>query len=432
MRTSTMPRRSMLAAFLAITGSVAVAPPVLAAGDPVPELRRHARPLASTAPGGDLGDLAPLGRTVGGAGVVGLGEATHGSREFFTMKHRVFRYLVEKKGFSAFSLEAGWSSGVRLNEYVVSGKGDPRAIMREEFGELAPWNVQEYLDLLRWMRAHNATHPDKVHFTGNDLNFPSLGRELIGKVTDFVKAHRPDLLPQVESRYRRLQAAPAGNPYLDLPPADRKVIADQAAEVLSLVQRLRPDRWTAQHARSIAQTTRFLAFDLKDREEIPKAMLYRDRVMALNTAWWHEQTGEKVLLSAHNGHVTYVPDDAENYPKTQGAFLRDRLGEGYVNIGFTFTRGAFNAQNSEEVWTRFTVGPPAPGTNEETLARVSASDYYLDLRRLPAGARNWLRQARLTRSIGTGYPEDPYRIALARSYDGLFHLHDINESKLLG
>ena len=85
------------AAASASAASASVAQPASAhgdAGDPVAELGRDAHALRSTEPYGDLRDLRPLGAMVADAAVVGLGEATHSSREFFTMKHRVFRYLV--------------------------------------------------------------------------------------------------------------------------------------------------------------------------------------------------------------------------------------------------------------------------------------------------------------------------------------------------
>ena len=147
---------SALAALLLSLGAVVAAAPPSSAQPPVPALERDAHPLRTTEPQGDLGDLRPVGRMVKDARVVGLGEATHGSHEFFAMKHRVFRYLVEEKGFRSFALEGSWSSGLRLNDYVLHGKGDPRRIMREEFQDIYSWwNNTDYLNLLTWMRSYN-------------------------------------------------------------------------------------------------------------------------------------------------------------------------------------------------------------------------------------------------------------------------------------
>jgi hypothetical protein len=59
---------------------------------------------------------------IGDASVVGLGEATHGSHDFFALKHRVFRHLVEEKGFCPFALEAPWSTGLLLDDDVVHAR----------------------------------------------------------------------------------------------------------------------------------------------------------------------------------------------------------------------------------------------------------------------------------------------------------------------
>ncbi|MGI3198688.1 erythromycin esterase family protein [Streptomyces sp. GLT-R25] len=139
------------------------------AGGVVDAIERSAHTLRSTEPEGSLGDLDVLGRMVKDAEVVGLGEASHGSQDFFRMKHRVFRYLVEQKGFRTFSLELAWSSGLRLNDYVLNGKGNLKDIANEEFqGAYRIWNNQDYINLIEWMRDYNRQHPkDKVQFMGN-------------------------------------------------------------------------------------------------------------------------------------------------------------------------------------------------------------------------------------------------------------------------
>jgi erythromycin esterase len=125
------------------------------------------------------------------------------------MKHRVLRHLVEKKGFRTFSLELPWSSGVRVNEYVLYGKGDLARIAREEFqGSYRIWNNRDYLGLIEWMRAYNRHHPtDPVHFAGNDMGYA--GPELYGWVTDYVSRAHPQLRSRVTALYDGL--APTTN-----------------------------------------------------------------------------------------------------------------------------------------------------------------------------------------------------------------------------
>ncbi|MFF0742821.1 erythromycin esterase family protein [Streptomyces sp. NPDC004111] len=450
-------RSTAALALLVALGTVAATAPASFAGEPsptasasspVPALERAAHPLRTTEPGGGFADLRPLGRMVGDARVVGLGEATHSSHEFFALKHRVFRYLVEEKGFRSFSLETGWGGGLRLNDYVLHGRGDLRKIMDEEFQSFYSWwNNTDYRDLLLWMRAYNRQHPqDPVRFTGNDFGFA--GPELYDRITSYVAAHRPALLPRVTELYRGLRPTTAmaehTAAYMELPLAARKSMAGRTSAALALLKRHAPAAgsdgkaraaydWAVQHATAVDQTARGYAFDFEDPEQSAQSMRYRDSVMADNVAWWQRRTGDKVLLSAHNGHVALVTHSPEMYPKVQGSFLRDRLGKGYLSVGTTFDRGSFNATDDTEKVRRFTVGPAKPGSNEDTLDKVRHRDYVVDLRNVREPGRGWLAAPRSTRSIGTAYPGPgvEFPVALSRSHDVVVHLEKVAAARLL-
>jgi erythromycin esterase len=442
-------RRCVVGALLALAlcaagtnAAASVAQPASAHGDaddPVAALAHDALALHSTEPYGDLRDLHPLGAMVADATVMGLGEATHSSHEFFTMKHRVFRYLVEEKGFTTFSLETGWSGGVRLNEYVRYGAGDLNQIMKEEFqGSYRFWHTTEYRDLIEWMRDHNSRHATQVQFMGNDVGYA--GPELFDRVTAYVRAHHPALVAQFVEAYRDLRpATDAGtwmSTYPELPMAQRQAVAAAAQQALDALTAADGDTeeftWTVQHARAITQVATLYAFYSDDPAKFREAMLYRDQVMADNTVWWHQQTGAKILLSAHNGHVGYEPHEPEQYPRMQGAFLRDRLGAGYVSVGFTFHQGSFNAQDENDQLGTFAVGPAPAGNNEYIVDQVAPSDYLLDMRSVPAVARAWLAEPRPTHSIGSGWPQPDRPIALGRTHDILIHLHRVRAAHLLG
>jgi erythromycin esterase len=430
-------RRTVPLALVSTLGlGVLVAPQAGAAPastDPVPAIERAAHPLRSTDPGGSAKDLRPMGRMVGDASVVGLGEATHGSHEFFTMKDRVFRYLVEEKGFTTFSQEVSWTTGLRFDAYVrgAGDEGDVRALVHKELAK-TPWDTEEYVELLTWMRAYNAEHPHRrLRFMGNDLNYPEIGGELFDGVTDYVRAHEPGLLPRITELYAPMRRLTDGDAYMARPLEERRQLAGNAREALRLLEKREPASsdskftWALQHARSLLQTATVYAFALDTPEGQKDAMLYRDRLMALNTAWWQRHTGDKVLLSAHNAHVGYESYDSR-YPKMQGAFLRDRLGKRYVSIGFTFDQGSLMAQSAEsEVWKPRSVGAATPGMNEYTLDKVRYDDYFLDMRTAPATARKWLDKTRLTKSIGTAFPDGPHKIRLGPTHDILIHLHRV-------
>ncbi|MEU2561981.1 erythromycin esterase family protein [Streptomyces longispororuber] len=483
-------RRKLLAATAAAAAGTVLAAPVASAAAPAPvrraagrrtttqeaavvrALERVAHPLRSTEPGGRTSDLRALGSMIGDARVVGLGEATHGSHEFFTMKERVFRHLVEEKGFTTFALEMSWSAGLRIDEFLQGGEGDARQVAAEALAG-SPWEREEFASLIGWMRDHNRRRPRRtVHFMGDDIGAPALGDRIFTRVTSYVREACPRSLPRLEELYAELRPFDDAFAYLRKPLAERRRNAVRAQEALDLVTacagpggadqeraarrtrtgahgraarhagtgdrepaarhaRNEAHEWAVQHARNIAQTFAFVSLDPSDPDSVAAAEHLRDRAMADNVTWWHRRTGDKILLSAHNGHVGYLSTAPEMYPRTQGAYLRDALGRDYLAIGFTFNRGSFLTKDTsfDGDWKKTTVPPAARGMHEHTLDRVHHRDHYLDLRTVTGPARSWLDTARPVYDAGSVFEADPLpTLAVGQAYDVLVHLHRVREA----
>ncbi|GLV88143.1 hypothetical protein Slala03_78320 [Streptomyces lavendulae subsp. lavendulae] len=447
-------RRLLLAATAGLATTALLAPAAAAApvtpatpapagmpgqqADALRALERAAHPLRSTEPGGNTADLRALDAMIGEAGVVGLGEATHGSHEFFAMKQRVFSHLVEERGFTTFALEMSWTAGLRIDEYLQGGPGDARRIAKETLTG-SPWAREEFVSLIAWMRRYNDRHPGrKVHFMGNDIGAPRLGDDVFDRVLSYVRTSRPQDVTRLEELYARLRPLDDVFAYLRKPVAERRLDAATAQQAFELVTGHKGAggdayEWAEQHARSIAQTFAFASLDLSDPASVSAAEHFRDRVMADNTAWWHRRTGDKMLLSAHNGHVGYLASDPVMYPKTQGAFLREALGRDYAAIGFTFGRGSFlTATTLGSPWSEVAVPAATPDMQEYTLDRVRHRDYYLDLRTLPAAGRTWLNTPRPIYEAGSAFKKDPLpTLAITGAYDVLIHLNQVHAATSL-
>ncbi|WP_370217679.1 erythromycin esterase family protein [Kitasatospora sp. GAS1066B] len=376
---------------------------------------------------------------VGDAKVVGLGEATHGSHEFFALKDRVFRYLVEQKGFTTFALEMSWSAGLRIDDYLQHGNGDARQVVHETMAG-SPWDREEFVTLVQWMRDHNRHHPDHpVHFLGDDIGAPSLGAPVFDAVTDYVRRTHPESLPRLNDLLTGLRPLDDAIGYLNRPLAERQQNAATAQQLLELMESQgKPGNddfeFALQNARNIAETYTFLTVNVDDPASLTAMERYRDQVMAETTTWWQRRTGGRILLSAQDDHVGYTATDPTTYPKTQGAFLYDTLGADYLAIGTTFDQGSFLSKDQAlgGDWKTFTVPPAGPGTNEYTLDQVRYRDYYADLRKAPAAARTWLDVSRPTYDVGTQFPVDPTpELAIGRAYDVLVHLHTVREARKL-
>jgi erythromycin esterase-like protein len=131
--------------------------------------------------GNGFADMEPLKKVIGNARIVSLGEATHGTREFFQLKHRMLEFLAAEMGFTIFSIEANMPEAYRLNDYVLNGVGDPAKLLKGMY--FWTWDTQEVLEMIQWMREFNKSGKGRVQFTGFDMQTPDVAGVI---VRDFV------------------------------------------------------------------------------------------------------------------------------------------------------------------------------------------------------------------------------------------------------
>jgi len=124
----------------------------------------------------DLRWLDPLA----GKSVIGLGEATHGTSEFFNAKHRIFRYMVEKHGYKIFAFEADFGESLFINEAVQQGNPEEIESLMLSKMHFWTWRTREVKELLEWMCTYNQgkAEEDKVHYVGVDCQFNTYHPEM--------------------------------------------------------------------------------------------------------------------------------------------------------------------------------------------------------------------------------------------------------------
>ena len=140
-------------------------------------IRTHAVRLTTPEAGHGFADLQRLKPVIGNARIVSLGEATHGSREFFQLKHRMLEFLATEMGFTIFTIEANMPEAYRLNDYVLNGTGDPAQLLRGMY--FWTWDTEEVLDMIRWMRTFNQSGKGRVEFTGFDMQTPAVAQDIV-------------------------------------------------------------------------------------------------------------------------------------------------------------------------------------------------------------------------------------------------------------
>jgi erythromycin esterase len=371
-----------------------------AANDVLEWIRRNAVRISAATAGSGFADLSPLKRAVGDARIVALGEATHGTREFFQLKHRMLEFLVTEMGFSIFSIEANMPEAYHVNEYVLKGEGDPAKLVQ---GMRAwTWDTQEVLDMVRWMRDYNRSGKGPVQFTGFDMQSPVVAIE---NVRDFIARWNQEFLPVLE-RVVDLTKATRGDRNAS------EAIRTAALEWEKIVTHMEARRsrreegseWAIQNARVAYQCMRMggeLAAPLK-------AMAWRDSCMATNIKWILDQSkSAKIALWAHNWHVKTGKGAGNEI--MMGPLLRKMYGDQLTTFGFAFHQGSFRAMSRNGTVQTFSVKPAPVGSLDAMLATSGIPLMALNLRDdVPRNGpvADWFRAPHATRNIFQGYAEE--------------------------
>jgi len=369
----------------------------------------HGIPLASVEVGKGDADLAPIGKLVAGARIVALGEATHGTREFFQLKHRLVEYLVGRQGFTVFAIEANQPECRAINDYVLHGKGSARDALEGIY--FWTWRTEEVLALIEWMRAWNAdpAHARKVQFTGFDVQATPVAH---ATVAAFVERVAPDQAKAWLAPLAPLAGPGAQELVAKASPEERgKLTAGLAALAGAFDQRR--NTWAAAAGAAAFADARHDLTILQQATAMYAAKGHgtadaRDRAMADNVGWLLEQTRAKIIVWAHDGHIANsLYDSATN----MGSHLRKRYQQAYVNLGFLFHQGSFQAMDGTGGavgLVEHTVGPAPDGYASVAFARAGKPLLVLDLRALPrrGPVHDWFAAPHILREIGASFSGD--------------------------
>ncbi|MEH7814176.1 erythromycin esterase family protein [Bacillus toyonensis] len=403
----------------------------------VKSIQSQAHPLKTTEPSKPFEDLKPLKKMIGSAQYVGLGENTHGSSEIFTMKFRLVKYLVTEMGFTNFTMEEDWGNGLKLNEYIQTGKGNPR-----EFLKLL-YPTDEIIAMIEWMKDYNAdpSNKKKIQFIGLDLK--TMDQSVFNKVIDYVKQHRPDLRAEVEENYKDLSSFTGSiQEYMNLAPEMKAKFKANAEKVAQLLKDEKEQTnkdvgsseyiWVKATANAIEKFTTMLLSN-----DYPNVIKLHEQYLADHAMWAQETFGGKTMVWAHNIHMAKGIIDEKLYPDAAGQFLKERLDNNYVTIGSTTTEGNFTLYSEYHPSTGGKIATDTIPQNVKsfnyTLGKVPYKMFLLDNRHLKGHAEKWVRAKRPLLSIGGQLLPDGslyFDTSLLEQFDIIFHIRKTSPSHI--
>lgn len=410
-------------------------------------VRESAHPLTGAAQ-----DYDPLMEQIGDARFVLIGEASHGTHDFYQQRAEITKRLIQEKSFTAVAVEADWPDAYRINRYVRGMSNDPTPAEALGGFQNFPswmWRNTDVLNFVNWLRQYNDALPQdatKVGFYGLDLY--SLNAS-IDAVLKYLEQVDPEAAKRARYRYSCFEnfgedtqsygyAASFG--------------LTESCQKEAINQLLELQRQTAEYGKrdsEAAQDEFFYAEQnarlVKNAEEYYRSM-FRGRISSWNLRDRHmaetldqlvehfDQQGKqtKVVVWEHNSHLgdARATDMGAAGELNVGQLVRQRYEKDAVLIGFSTYTGTVTAASDWGGPTQLKrVRPALPESYEALFHETGLSRFLLNLRKDDQAVQG-LRSQRLERAIGVIYLPQSERIShyfyarLPEQFDAVIHIDD--------
>ncbi len=399
-------------------------------------IREAAIPIAKI----EGADMGPLLERIGDARVVLIGEATHGTSEFYRMRAEITKALVGTRGFDIVAIEGDWPDTSRLNRWVQQ-VDDGRRIPEDIFTRFPTWmwRNRETLDFVSWLRRHNEASRDAARPTGfYGLDLYSLFTS-IHALLEYLDRIDPTVAKTARERYACLtpwQSSPEAYGQAALS-GHYRVCEEEAVAMLRdlLGRRLDYERRDGAHFFDAVQNARLIA----DAERYYRAMYYganeswnlRDRHMfeTLEELLAHHGPDSKAVVWEHNSHVgdARATEIGVRGQLNVGQLAREEFGRDAFLIGQGTDHGTVAAADDWDGPMRVMQVRPSHADSYERLCHQSERPaFFLHLREPDREEiRGELRGPRLQRAIGVVYRPDTelqshyYHASLPHQFDEL-------------
>ena len=406
------------------------------------------RPSLHELTGNPRQDYDPLLDLIGDAHFVLLGEASHGTHEFYRERAEITKRLIAEKGFNAVAVEADWPDAYRVNRFVRN-IGDDREPV-EALGDFKRfptwmWRNADVLDFVGWLREHNDQfdrHTKKSGFYGVDLYslFSS-----IEAVISYLEKVDPEAARRARHRYscfdhfgedtqRYGYATSSGisRPCQDEVVAQLVDFRRRAGEYAQRDGRIPPDEsfFAEQNARLVKNAEQYYrsmfggrssSWNLRDQH-------MAETIHAIAEHLRRQGVEPRIVVWAHNSHLgdARATEMGKRGELNVGQLVRQRYGDDVRNVGFTTYRGTVTATNDwDGPAERKQVLPGLRGSYEALFHDAGVENFLLPLR--GNSSAKVLEEARLERAIGVIYRPDTERqshyffASLPHQFDAVIH-----------
>ena len=386
---------------------------------------------------------------IGDARFVLIGEASHGTHEFYRIRAQISKILIAQRGFKAVAVEADWPDAYRVNLFVRGASKDNDSVDALSGFQRFPqwmWRNADVLDFVGWLRAHN----DQEEFEDRKCGFYGLDLYSLHASIEAVLAYLDKLDPEAATRARRYYGCfeHFGKDITSYGYAAgfRMGPSCEDAVVKSLVDLRRRAMEYLQRDGQVAADAYFCAEQnalvVRNAEEYYRNMFRREvsswnlrdihmmeSLVRLANHLSNNRSPAKIIVWAHNSHLgdARATQMGERGELNLGQLVREHFGEEAVSIGFTTCHGTVTAASDwDGPAERKNVRPAHPDSYEALFHEVDVPNFFLGLGD-DAVVATTLRNERLERAIGVIYrPETElmshyFRARLPDQFDAILH-----------
>ncbi|MBU3183374.1 erythromycin esterase family protein [Clostridium estertheticum] len=380
-------------------------------------------------------DLMALKSTLKNKRIIAMGEATHGTKEFFQMKHRMLQFLVEKMGYTVFGIEASMPDCMAINDYILYGNGDAKQVVKGM--GFWTWDTKEVLDMVEWMREYNETHTKKIKFYGFDMQSSHTATKNVIEYLKRVDTHYEANVHDALSKFN-----------------DNNIDIHKVKEIINTFEKNKDEyiKKSSKEQYELCVQNLKVIYELYDMLSTKQSDFQmetkRDKYMAENVKWILDYEGEssKIMIWAHNVHVSKGidnfndsnPEYSEGNVKRMGSNLYDMYKDKMYVIGFEFNKGDFranftNKKNGQTVNGKCTL----QAAKEESAAYIFSKVnplFFIDFKTCADDkyAKSILSTSQNCHDIGAGFSGEAMSFKseiLNIRYDGLIFINTTNSAK---
>ena len=398
---------------------------------------------------GSPNDFDSLIDLIGDARFVLIGEASHGTHEFYRVRAQISKVLIAQRGFNAVAVEADWPDAYRVNRFVRAVGADNDGVEALSGFERFPqwmWRNADVLDFIGWLREHN----DEQVFADRKCGFYGLDLYSLHASIEAVLAYLSKVDPEAAKRARHhyscfehfgkdITSYAYATGFRMTPSCEEAVVKNLVDLRRKAMDYLQRDGQVAADAYFCAEQN---ALVVRDAEEYYRNMFRRDvsswnlrdthmmeSLVRLTNHLGKPASPAKMIVWAHNSHLgdARATQMGERGELNLGQLVREHFGKQAVSIGFTTYDGTVTAASDwDGPAERKNVRPAHFESYESLFHEVDVPNFFLNFRD-DVDLTAPLRAARRERAIGVIYRPDTELVShyfyarLPDQFDAVLH-----------